>query len=82
MRRLLAHCLLRIARNSIRAANHLNPPTQTWIDGSGKRWTLSGPPRGAKGSVDFRTDTAVYTAAPPGPAMQRYLDELESRGWN
>ncbi|WP_280393067.1 hypothetical protein [Nocardia wallacei] len=25
---------------------------------------------------------AIYTAGPPGPAMQEYFQRLESRGWN
>lgn len=82
MKRRLAHCLLYIARRCISAANQLNPPKQIWIDGNGKRWEFQGPPRGAKGVLAFRNDIAIYTGGPTGRAMQRYLDELESQGWN
>lgn len=79
MRRFAAAVLLFTARRLIRWANRINPPKTTWVDGSGKRWVF---PARREGIIAFRNDTAIYTGGPTGPAMQRYLDELESQGWN
>ena len=34
------------------------------------------------GDTWLRTDAAIYTSGPVGPAMQDYLQRRESRGWN
>ncbi|MGY2019384.1 hypothetical protein [Nocardia gipuzkoensis] len=77
MRRWIAAGMLSTARYLIRTARRIHPPVVTWVDGAGKRWTYPNP---RKGVLTLRS--AIYTGGPSGPAMRRYIEDHESRGWN